>query len=213
MNELTEYPMFGTGALILMFSINLTMSVLFGVGLAYLCKILWKNFPSVIPFIRLIPWRSMTALAMFAFAPSIIACIGVISDGMGFFIREVLPLRSVGLEPFVLICFLYQISFLVTVWAAAALVNLWIQSSPLSRMISSLRSFVVVGIYLMLNAQLFSGTSGLGGAFYNDAMMFDTEAALASFGRIVWVLLGADLFLGLIQLLVNWKAGRQKSTE
>jgi hypothetical protein len=209
MNELTEYPMFGTGELILMFSINFTISVLFGVGLAYLCKILFRNYPRVVALMRLMPWRGITALSIFVFTPSVIGAMFSMNS-FGQLMREILLPGGFDLERLALVCIVYQISFLAAAWTAAVLVSLWVQSSPLSRLISALRSFVVVGIFIMLNAQLFSGNFGLAGSFYYNAMMYDTDAALAAFGQIVWVLICVDLLLGLIQLLVNWKVARQK---
>jgi hypothetical protein len=213
MNELTESPMFGTGALILMFSVNITISVLVGVTFAYLCRLLCRNSPGIGIVLKLLPWRSMTALVMFLFTPSVITSLSFLSGIWNQFINQIVPYSDTYMERLSVISILYQLSFLATAWTAALLVRLWVESSFLSKILSALRSFAVVSIFIMISVQMVTGNdTGLGGTLYDSAMAYDTDAALAAWMQIVWLLIAVDLLLGVIQFVANWLVGRGKES-
>lgn len=211
MNETTESGMFGVGELIIMFSVNITISVLTGVLLALLCRWLFKKFPGCWPVIKLLPWRSGTALAMLTFTPGVLAALPFVSDIFGQIIKQILPSSDTYLERLSIVCILYQLSFLATAWTGALLVRSWMVPSLLSMVLSAVRSFSVVAIVIMINVQMFTGAnSGLGGALYDSAMMYDSEAAFAVWMQIVWLVFAVDFLFGVIQFVVNWAIGRRK---
>jgi hypothetical protein len=213
MSEVTEYGMFGVGELMVMFLVNIAISVATGVLLALLCKWLFKKWPGIWPAIQLMPWRGVTVIAMLAFTPGAVAAFSIDRDGIwSQIIQQILPSSENYMERLSVVSILYQLSLLATAWTGALLVRLWIISSSISVVLSAVRSFAMIAIVIMINVQMFTGkNSGLGGALYDSAMMYDWAAASAAWMQIVWLVIAVDFFFGVVQFITNWVVEHRKN--
>lgn len=213
MRDVTEYGMFGVGELIVMFLVNFTISVATGVLLALFCRWFFKQWPGMWPVIKIMPWRGITVIAMLAFTPGAVAAFSIDRDGIwSQIIQQILPSSENYMERLSVVSILYQLSLLATAWTVALLVRLWIISSSVSVVISAVRSFAMIAIVIMINVQMFTGkNSGLGGALYDSAMMYDWAAASAAWMQIVWLVISVDFFFGVIQFITNWLIGKRKN--